>query len=462
MGNQHSSELPPYYNADPTNEATHHTLSRYTDLASDTLGSKVVAVSDEFFVSAANLIKSHAPVQDKVRMTDQGAWYDGWETRRHNPKHDWVIIRLGYAGTIAGFNIDTAHFNGNHAPEASVEACFVAEGDKKDPRDYPWEEVLPKVPLGPSSQHLLALWNPPATLFNHVRLNIYPDGGVARFRVFGNVKPQWFSISPETILDLAAVGHGGRAVACSNAHFSAMSNLLLPGRGISMKDGWETARSREENHSDWVVIRLGTTGYLHQVELDTYQFKGNFPQAASLQACYSLQDNPDDDPDCFWFQVLSKSRLEGHQLHEFPVELKEQPFTHVKLSIYPDGGIKRLRVYGRRCTEQELQRCLQERKPLASPTVAMEVVSTTVVNAATTTLVTMADDKLSDLRNQSSPSKSSTSETPKKCAKNVRPRDENDNDEDYVAVGASSDSRRNSSASGSTTPKRAKKSKTRA
>ncbi|KAJ1971650.1 Allantoicase [Dimargaris xerosporica] len=339
MGNQQSSNLPVYYNADPTNEATFHALSKYIDLASSQLGSKIVATSDEFFAPAKNLLKPTAPIKDTERTTDHGAW---------------VIIKLAFPGIIAGFDIDTAHFTGNHAPVASVDACFVDDTTVKSP-DCPWEELLPKVDLGPSSRHLLALWNPPAKPVNYVRLNIYPDGGVARFKVYGTVKPDWSRKTTADQLDLASVGNGGRAVACSNQYFSTMSNLLLPGRGTTMKDGWETRRSRKPNHSDWVTVKLGATGYLDQAEIDTYQFKGNYPQAASLQACYSLLDNPDEDSDCFWFQVLSKSPLEAHQLHYFNLDLADEPFTHVRLNIYPDGGIKRLRIKGRRCTEEEIK-----------------------------------------------------------------------------------------------------------
>ncbi|RKP39518.1 allantoicase-like protein, partial [Dimargaris cristalligena] len=317
-----------------------------SDLASNQLGSEIVSVSDEFFAAAQNLLKPGPSVQDKTRVTDQGAWYDGWETRRHNHAHDWVIIKLGFSGCIAGFDIDTAHFNGNHAPVASVDACYVSEDAGPNP-EYKWENILPKVDLGPSARHLLALWNPPAAIFSHVRLNIFPDGGVARFRVYGNVKPNITPYSIDEDIDLANVGSGGRAVACSDSHFSSMNNLILPGRGKVMMDGWETRRSRTPNHSDWVTIKLGATGYLDKAEIDTYQFKGNFPEAATLQACYSLEENPDDDPDCFWFQILAKTRLEADRVHFVTLNLANQPFTHVKLTIYPDGGVKRLRVYGR-------------------------------------------------------------------------------------------------------------------
>ncbi|KAJ1974130.1 Allantoicase [Dimargaris verticillata] len=448
MGNQQSSNLPVYYNADPTNEATFHALSKYIDLASSQLGSKIVATSDEFFAPAKNLLKPTAPIKDSERTTDHGAWYDGWETRRHNPKHDWVIIKLAFPGIIAGFDIDTAHFTGNHAPVASVDACFVDDTTAKSP-DYQWEELLPKVELGPSSRHLLALWNPPTTPVNYVRLNIYPDGGVARFRVYGTVKPNWSQQASASQLDLASVGNGGRAVACSNQYFSTMSNLLLPGRGATMKDGWETKRSRKPNHSDWVTVKLGATGYLDQAEIDTYQFKGNYPQAASLQACYSLLDNPDEDTDCFWFQVLSKSPLEAHQLHYFNLDLADQPFTHVRLNIYPDGGIKRLRIRGRRCTEEEIK----NRK--AAPTGASNAMavesSVSAVKEATIESTTMVETiTTASISSRASTPMATVLVNGQAAVKNARVRDDDD-----------ADALRAESSAMTATPKRSRKTKSR-
>jgi allantoicase len=186
---------------------------------------------------------------------ETGAWYDGWETRRHNPAPaDWVIIKLGVpSGKVHGVEIDTAFFNGNHAPAISVEGVFL-EGSRPDENTV-WETILPKQECGPSQRHIWRLPAPTENAYSHVRLNMYPDGGIARFRLFGNVVPVWPD-DHESIVDLAHVANGGLAVSCSDQHFGTRHNLLLPGRGKDMGDGWETARSRQPGHVDWVVIKL--------------------------------------------------------------------------------------------------------------------------------------------------------------------------------------------------------------
>ncbi|CAG8719354.1 6858_t:CDS:2, partial [Cetraspora pellucida] len=255
-----------------------------------------------------------------------------------------VVIKLGFMAKIVGFDIDTAHFDGNHAPVASVEACYSPKFDPKHGDNTEWFEILEKVPLDPSSQHFFSIQSSPT--FTHVRLNIYPDGGVARFRVYGIVNTQW-PRDPTALIDLAYLGHGAKSVACSDQHFSRVDNLLLPGRGTDMSDGWETKRNREKGHCDFAVIKLGAPGFLEKAEIDTAFYKGNYPESASLEACYSDSDIP-NEKDTMWVTVLKKSKLYPHKQHLFQLLCTDQKFSHVRLTIYPDGGLKRLRIFGRR------------------------------------------------------------------------------------------------------------------
>ncbi|RIB03436.1 galactose-binding domain-like protein [Gigaspora rosea] len=235
-----------------------------------------------------------------------------------------------------GFDIDTTHFNGNHASFASVEACY---SPKNDPKHGDYTEVA----LDPTSQHFFSIRE--SSSFTHVRLNIYPDGGVARFRVYGTVSVQW----PQdlaTLIDLAYLGHGSKVVACSNQHYARADNLLLPGRGIDMSDGWETRRSREINHSDWVIVKLGVSGFLDHAEIDTAFYKGNFPESALLEACYSDLEIPNENST--WVTVLERSKLSAHKQHLFQLSCTDKKFSHVWLTIFPDGGLKRLQIFGRR------------------------------------------------------------------------------------------------------------------
>ncbi|KAI9761564.1 MAG: Allantoicase [Chaenotheca gracillima] len=350
-------------------EDIHKTFQlKYLDLISGALNSKIVATSDEWFAAASNLITPTAPVRKPGVFTHAGAWYDGWETRRHNTKpFDWVIIRLGVAsGQIAGVEVDTAFFNGNNAPEIAVQAgsCendadadnkVLAWGPGEHEEEGGWETVLDKQECGPSQRFA---WKIPGGLtkkaYTHVRLCMYPDGGIARFRLFGRAVPV-FPADENAVLDLAAAQNGGLAVACSDQHFGVISNLLLPGRGKDMGDGWETKRSRGKDHVDWVIVKLGAEGSLEKVVVDTAHFRGNFPRSVRVEGItWKDQAEPTGDSKG-WTPVLGVSKCGPDQEHHFDQEQlrasgvsEEQTFTHVKLVIIPDGGVKRFRVWGRR------------------------------------------------------------------------------------------------------------------
>ncbi|KAH9935328.1 allantoicase [Fomitopsis serialis] len=309
------------------------------------LGGKVESFSDEFFAEAFHLLlvevfdyifnpsfvidEAQPAPSLKGQFGPKGALYSGWETRRHNPTHDWCIIKLGTTGTILGFDIDTTHFNGNEAPEVSVDALYQPDDQPAPQSDGAnWSEILPRSPLGPSSKHLFKI-NPTEGL-NYVKLNMYPDGGIARFRVYGLVSPV-FPADLSVQLDLAHVFSGGRVVYTSDQHFGVGSNLILPGRGKDMGDGWETKRSRHKGHKDWVIIKL------------------EFPESCELRALSSEELNPVSVPEEDWTLILPRTKLGPHRQHFFQLHnVDGKAFTHVKVTIYPDGGIKRIRIVGRR------------------------------------------------------------------------------------------------------------------
>ncbi|KAI9229019.1 MAG: allantoicase [Piptocephalis tieghemiana] len=324
-------------------------IKQQIDLASNTLGTTVIDCSDEFFADADNLLKPEEAISRPGVFTENGAWMDGWETRRHNSGYDWAILRLGYTGIVSAFDIATTHFTGNHAPYASVEGTFTTQ-ESPGPHCQ-WREVLPKAPLEANSHNYFGIHPSLKDMaYTHLRLKIYPDGGVARFRVYGNVSPTF--PPPETLIDLAAIGHGGKVVSTSNSHFSSGNNLILPGKGRNMGDGWETRRSRELKHNDWVILRLGCPGRLERACIDTWHFKGNFPQAAELYACYTKSFDPSNpsevkaadgggDGKVTWYRILDREPLSGHEEHKFNLKHMTKVFTHVRMVIYPDGGASR-------------------------------------------------------------------------------------------------------------------------
>jgi allantoicase len=311
---------------------------KYINLAEERVGTKVLACSDDFFAEKENLIKPGRGVFIVDKYTDRGKWMDGWESRRKRvPGNDWCTLKLGLPGTIHGFDIDTNHFLGNHPPFASVDACEI-DGDLTD--GTKWEEILPKSPLKPGSQNLFEIH--PTKRYTHLRLQIYPDGGVARFRVYGEVSVDWSKFAKNELLDLAAVQNGGKVITCNDMFFSHKDNLIMPGRGVNMGDGWETRRKRQLPGFDWCVLALGHRGKLKKIELDTAHFKGNFPDRASIE----VFDGKLGDPlTAAWKPLLAEQKLQADHQHYFEKELKDAgPVTHVKLNIIPDGGVSRLRL----------------------------------------------------------------------------------------------------------------------
>lgn len=319
------------------------------DLASARLGGRALLANDEFFAAKENLLRPEAPVFDAERYTPQGKWMDGWETRRRRtPGFDWLILRLGMPGTLAGVDIDTRHFLGNYPPYASLEGCCFDGPDEQvgDIVESAWQEVLPRAALAPGRQNLFGVSS--EDVFTHLRLKIYPDGGIARLRIYGRVRPDWGRYEARQVIDLASIENGGRAVACSDMFFSDMQNLLLPEPAMHMGDGWETRRRRGPGH-DWVIVQLACTGHLRGLEIDTSHFKGNFPHQVSMDACHR-PEVPIDALTCSqvtWKQILAPQAMAADTVHVFDEELLDPgPWTYVRMNIHPDGGVARLRVFG--------------------------------------------------------------------------------------------------------------------
>ncbi|KAJ1677966.1 Allantoicase [Spiromyces aspiralis] len=324
------------------------TLTSNVDLASAAVGSRVISTTDEFFAAASNMLKVEPAIFLPDKFVDTGKWMDGWETHRHNKNYDIAVIKLGFPGQIYGFDVDTSHFTGNHAPEVSIDAVAADDATIQSGRAQ-WTTVLPRTRLDPDSHHLFALNSLTAQSFTHIRVNNYPDGGIARLRVYGKITPQ-FELQTQQAsskdIDLAFIGNGGKAIQGSNEHFTPVSNLILPGRGVNMGDGWETKRSRTPGHNDWVILKLGAPGYLKEIEIDTRHFIGNFPQSFTVHAISSDKENPGaDNP--LWQEILPHQPLSADRQHFFKLNAPaNKAFTHVKVTIYPDGGIKRIRVLG--------------------------------------------------------------------------------------------------------------------
>jgi len=315
-------------------------ISKWVQLEQPRLGTRVTYVTDEFFGAKERLIDAADPVFIEDKYDEHGKWMDGWESRRRRGAgHDYCVIRLGVPGIIHGLDIDTSHFTGNYPPRASIEVC--ANDSQEVPEDG-WVEIVPETELAGDAHHYLDVRDD--NVWTHVRLHMYPDGGIARLRIYGEIRPDFAGV--DGFVDLAAIEHGGRALLASDEHYGSIQNLTAPGRGLNMGDGWETARRRGPGN-DWVIIALGRPAVIARAEIDTAHFKGNYPDRVSLEAAMFESDDEAVGDHDRWQTLMPEAKLKMDQQHYFDDAL--QPVgqvSHVRVSIYPDGGISRVRLFG--------------------------------------------------------------------------------------------------------------------
>jgi allantoicase len=326
------------------------TFTSLADLASARVGGRAVASNDDFFAPRSNLLKPEPAVFIPGKFTLRGKWMDGWETRRRRtPGHDWCIVALGMRGIVRGVNVDTSHFTGNYPSHASIEAID-ASSNALRPSVYrvagaPWTEVLPRSALRGNADNFFIVEDPRA--WTHLRLNIFPDGGVARLRVYGDVAVDWTRVARGSrAVDLASIRNGGLVLGASDMHFGAKDNMIMPGRARNMGDGWETRRRRGPGH-DWAIVRLGAPGVVSRIEIDTNHFKGNYPDSASIDGLLAPGLQLDALTAAVWTEILPQSRLSANRRHFFAIDRRAAgPVSHVRINIFPDGGISRLRIHG--------------------------------------------------------------------------------------------------------------------
>ena len=288
--------------------------AKMINLADPRIGSKIIFKTDDFFAAAHRILKTDIPVFKDGLFDKHGKWMDGWETRRRRSKgYDYLVLKLGKPGKIFDIDIDTSHFNGNQPTHASLEGCFSRSKPNKKTK---WTRLLGKKKLGPNKNHNFKSQN--KSTFNYIRLNIFPDGGVARLRLYGKIEIDKKTINNKNI-NLTSVLNGASIVGCNNEHFGRAENIIAPGKGKNMGDGWETRRSRGKNF-DWLIIKFGKPGLIKKLEIDTHHFKGNYPDSCSIQTAIinkDLSNNLIVKNSKNWKFILNKSKLSAHKKHVF-------------------------------------------------------------------------------------------------------------------------------------------------
>ena len=271
---------------------------------------------------------------------------DGWETRRRRKKgFDYLIIKLGKPGRISKVDIDTAHFSGNQPTQASIQACY---SKKKLPnKNTKWITILKKKKIKANKNHFFKIKN--KSIFSHIRLNIFPDGGVARLRIYGLIATEKIKFGKK-IIDLASILNGSSIISCNNEHFGKAENILSPGKGKNMGDGWETRRSRGKN-CDWLILKCARPGKINKIEIDTHHFKGNYPDMCSVQGTFlskKISNKLIIKKSKKWILLLNKVKLQANKKDRFIIKvMSKSKLNFIKINIFPDGGISRFRVFGR-------------------------------------------------------------------------------------------------------------------
>jgi allantoicase len=316
-------------------------LKDFINLASPGNGAAICSVSDDFFAPAKRMLSADDPIFIPDRFDAHGKWMDGWESRRKRiAGHDHCIVRI-CPGVIRAIEIDTRHFTGNFPPAASVEACHVAVEPTEGTQ---WTELVPRTDLQGDSSHAFTIRHEDS--WTHLRLNIFPDGGVARFRVYGEPDVAPGVEGQRQFTDLSSADVGGRAIECNNMHFGHMRNLLSTSAVANMGDGWETRRRREPGN-DWVILKLGHPGTIGRIELDTAFFRGNYPARCSLKGGNPKSEDGIAESSAEWVEILPEVSLGPDQLHIFESQLLAVgDVNYVRLDIFPDGGVARLRLLG--------------------------------------------------------------------------------------------------------------------
>ncbi len=318
---------------------------RYVNLASASLGAVATCASDEFFAAKERMLQDSVPVFHPDEYDSNGKWMDGWETRRRrHGGHDHCIVRLAHAGRIHGIEVDTSYFTGNYPPGFSLDGALC--GDHELGEDG-WHTIVEKCAIAGDCKNFIPVEN--AGVYDTVRVHIYPDGGIARLRVYGQSVWNVTHIEPGTEYELSAIENGGRVIGFSDSHYGPPWRIFVPGRGANMGDGWETRR-RREGGNDWLAAALGRPGRVTRIEVDTAHFKGNYPDRCSIQAALATGKSDEEavaDAEA-WPMLLPEQKLEADRQHFFGDEINGDigPVSHIRFNNIPDGGISRLRIYG--------------------------------------------------------------------------------------------------------------------
>ena len=324
-------------------------FSGLIDLAQPRLGTKVVYKTNDFFGDANRILDPAKPVWKESVYDDNGKWMDGWETKRKRDNgNDYLILSLGKAGTISKIDVDTSFFNGNQPNSISIEGCYSEKNIFIE--NIKWKTLVKKSKVRPNFNNFFNVKD--NSEFTHIKLNIFPDGGIARLRLYGKISVKKKYFSRNETMELSSILNGGSVIAFNNEHFGKAENILAPGKSLNMGDGWETRRRRTKGF-DWLIFKFGLPGIVSYINIDTSYFKGNYPDYFSLQASYISEHKPLPKNRIIyqsnkWKYLIKNEKLNPNREHFFNNNLLiKNKINYVRMNIFPDGGIARIKIFGK-------------------------------------------------------------------------------------------------------------------
>lgn len=325
-------------------------VDNLVNVASYDLGSRVIYSTDEFFAQANRMLEDNCAIF-KDEYDDNGHWMDGWETRRRrDDKNDYCIIKLAEISRINSFLVDTSFFKGNFPPAISIKGCFSPDENDEDfilkQDKQNWYDLLVQSDLQGDNKELFTCISQKKV--THLKVDIYPDGGIARFRAYGSIVFNEKLFEKKNI-NVLSTKTGAKAVYTNNEFFGKFKNILKDNKALNMGDGWETSRRREPGY-DWGIIELGNNAVINSILIDTNFFKGNYPDSFSISSAYLPNTTSSSvlTQSMFWEELISSKKLQMDKEHYFDKSflLHHKPITHIRINIFPDGGVSRLKMFG--------------------------------------------------------------------------------------------------------------------
>ncbi len=299
------------------------------------VGSKILKVTNQRFARAENLISPLEPVFDPTLFERQGKVMDSWESARHNQKEfEELILELPRTCRPVLARLCTKFHTGNYVPFVALEGSLDGEN---------WHALLPKTQL---EGHAVKFSQLEVHEIRFLRAKVFPDGGFTRLGLFEEQLPQQTSgrysdpvpstLKPLTlpIRNLRAGKNllvGGKILKAGNEHYSPVSLVLSPYPALHMFDGLENARSRVPGNKEVIEIGLPKKAHVNIMEFEFTHYVNNNPMYLSVSV-----DGKEIVPKTFVKPFANNTKR---------FSLPNIEMERFILTIYPDGGVNRIRLY---------------------------------------------------------------------------------------------------------------------